>query len=60
MNNIFVYVHYTNIIFISELSHEKKEQILDYAEKYSMIKLYKYLFCMTLADEDEDLCIQKR
>ncbi|XP_025422361.1 rab5 GDP/GTP exchange factor [Sipha flava] len=43
-----------------ELDHEKKEQILDYAEKYSMIKLYKYLFCMTLADEEEDLCIQKR
>lgn len=43
-----------------ELSHEKKEQILDYAEKYSMIKLYKFLFCMTLADEEEDLAIQKR
>ncbi|VVC32083.1 Hypothetical protein CINCED_3A009993 [Cinara cedri] len=43
-----------------ELSHETKEQILDYTEKYSMIKLYKFLFCMTLADEDEDLGIQKR
>ncbi|XP_050434080.1 rab5 GDP/GTP exchange factor isoform X2 [Adelges cooleyi] len=43
-----------------ELNHEKMEQILDYAEKYSMIKLYKFLFCMTLADEEEDLAIQKR
>lgn len=25
-----------------------------------MIKLYKFLFCMTLADEEEDLGIQKR
>ncbi|XP_025194622.1 rab5 GDP/GTP exchange factor [Melanaphis sacchari] len=43
-----------------ELSQEKKEKILDYTEKYSMIKLYKFLFCMTLADEEEDLAIQKR
>jgi len=42
------------------MSHEKKEKILDYTEKYSMIKLYKFLFCMTLADEEEDLAIQKR
>lgn len=33
---------------------------MDYTEKYSMIKLYKFLFCMTLADEEEDLAIQKR
>jgi len=51
---------YKYIKYISELSQEKKEQILDYTEKYSMIKLYKFLFCMTLADEEEDLAIQKR
>lgn len=48
------------LFLLSELSHEKKEQILDYTEKYSMIKLYKFLFCVTLADEEEDLGIQKR
>lgn len=48
------------MFYLLELSHEKKEQILDYTEKYSMIKLYKFLFCMTLTDEDEDLGIQKR
>ncbi|XP_050541231.1 rab5 GDP/GTP exchange factor isoform X2 [Daktulosphaira vitifoliae] len=44
----------------NDLTHEKKELILDYVEKYSMIKLYKFLFCMTLSDEEEDLAIQKR
>lgn len=43
------------------LSQESVDLLMDYAEKYLLIRLYRVLFCpLTTDDEDKDLAIQTR
>ena len=43
------------------IPHESLDLLMDYAEKYIMIRLYRTLFCpLTTDDEDKDLAIQTR
>lgn len=44
-----------------DVTADKKEELLDYFEKYLMTRLYDILFCSpTTTDEEKDLAIQER
>ena len=43
------------------MSNETIDQLMDYVEKYLMIRLYRIMFCSYLTDDEErDLAMQNR
>lgn len=43
------------------LSNETVDQLMDYVEKYLMTRIYRFVFCSYLTDDEEhDLAMQTR
>ena len=49
------------VIDIAGLSNETVDRLMDYVEKYLMVRLYRLTFCSYLTDDEErDLVMQNR
>jgi len=49
------------VVGIAGLSSETVDRLMDYVEKYLMVRLYRIMFCSYLTDDEErDLAMQNR